>query len=130
MPLIFSCRSAGGNSCAVSVCPLPVRQKEGTDVGHRWSRGPELGQRHDVLEGDVSLRADIHYTHVLRRAAAVMCHSSRASGGRSPENLDNDGFPPDGLHHCLLMVNFGEVACVHLEGDNTKCSSELPCEHQ
>lgn len=100
--------------------PSPVRQKEGTDVGYRWSSRPKLRQCHDVLEGDVRLRADIHYTHVLRRAAVVMCNSSRGSGGGSPENLDNDGFPPDGLHHRLLMVNFGEVPCIHLVEDDTK----------
>lgn len=100
--------------------PSPVRQKEGTDVRYRWSSRPKLCQCHDVLEGDVRLRADIHCTHILRRAAVVMSKSSCGSGWGSPENLDNDGFPPDGLHHCLVMVNFGELTCIHLLEEDTK----------
>lgn len=73
-----------------------------------------------MLEGNVSLRANIHHRHVLWRAAVVMCNSGRGSGGGSPENLDNDGVSPDGLHHCLLMVNLGEVAPVHLGDEETK----------
>lgn len=98
--------------------PSPVRQQERTDVRYRWSCGPKLRQCHDVLEGDVCLCADIYYTHILRCAAVVMSSSSRGSGWGSPENLDNDGIPPDGLH-CLVMVNFGELTCIHLlEEDN------------
>lgn len=101
--------------------PSPVGQKEGADVGHGWSGRPELGQRHDVLEGDVRLRADVRHAHVLRRGVvAVLCDGRRASGGGSPQNLDDDGLPPDGLHHRLLMVNFGEVACVHLLGQDSE----------
>lgn len=76
-----------------------------------------------MLEGDVRLRADVCYAHVLRRAAVVMCNSSRGSVGGVPEDLDNDGLPPDGLHHCLLMANFGEVTCIHL-GEGTASHSD------
>lgn len=97
----------------------PVGQKEGTDVRDWRGSRPKLRQRHDVLEGDVRLRANIHHTHVLRRAAVVMCNSSRGSSGGSPEDLDNDGVSPDGLHHCLLMFNLGEVAPIDLWDEET-----------
>lgn len=99
---------------------LPVRQKKGTDVRYRWSSRPKLRQCHDVLEGDICLRANIHHTHILWRAAVVMCNSSCASGGGSPKNLDNDGVSPDGLHNCLLMLDLGKVACIHLGEEETR----------
>lgn len=96
--------------------PSPVRQKKGTDVRDGRSCRPKLRQRHDVLKGDVRLRANVHHTHILRRAAVVVCDSGRGSGGGSPEDLDNDGVSPDGLHHCLLMLDLGEVTRIHLRG--------------
>lgn len=99
---------------------VPVRQKEGTDVRDGWGSRPKLRQCHDVLEGDVRLRADVHHAHVLRRAAVIVSASSRGSGGGSPENLDDDWVSPDGLHHCLVMVDLGEVTCVHLGEEWTK----------
>lgn len=105
-----------------SVCPLPVRQKEGTDVRDGWGCRPKLCQRHDVLEGDVRLRAYVHHTHLLWCAAVVMCNSSHASGGGSPDNLDNNGVSPDGFSHCLIMLDLGEVAPVHLEEADSRQS--------
>ncbi|TNN73703.1 hypothetical protein EYF80_016083 [Liparis tanakae] len=93
------------------------RQQEGTDVRDGRSSRPKLSQRHDVLEGDVRLRADIRQKHVLRRAAVAERDGSRGSGGGSSEDLDDDGVSPDGLRHCLLMVDLGEVAPVHLGGE-------------
>lgn len=92
----------------------PVWQEEGADVGHWWSGGPELGQSHDVLEGDVRLRADVGHTRVRRGPdMAVCCHGSRAPGRRPPQDLDHNWLPPYGLHHCFFMFHF-EVTCIHL----------------
>lgn len=90
--------------------PSPVRQKERANVGHGWSRSPKLRQRHDVLEGDVRLGADVRHAHVPRRP--LRCGSGRGP----PGDLDHDGVPSDGLRHRPLMVDFGELPRVHLQG--------------
>lgn len=90
--------------------PSPVRQKKRANVRHGRRRGPKLRQRHDVLEGDVRLGADICHGYVLRRARG------RGSGRVPPEDLDDDGVPPDGLRHRPLMVDLGEFPRVHLRG--------------
>lgn len=108
--VVSLCRCAFYIKCL----PSPVRQQEGADVRDGWGSGPKLGQRHDVLEGDVCLRTNVHDTHILWRAAVVVCDSPRGSGWGSPENLDNDGVSPDGLHHRLVMVDLGKVTSVHL----------------
>lgn len=90
----------------------PVWQKERADVGHWWSGGPELGQSHDVLKGDVCLRADVGNARVRRHPnVAVRRHGGRR---RAPQDLDHDWLPPHGLHHRFFMFHFGEVTCIHL----------------
>lgn len=98
----------------------PVRQEEGADIRDGWGSRSELGQSHDVLEGDVCLRANIDNTHILRCATVVVCNGLRGPGGCSPENLDNDGVSPDGLHHSFVMFDLGEVTPVHLGKQRTK----------
>lgn len=97
----------------------PVGQEEGTDVRHRWGSGSELGQRHDVLKGDVCLRADVRHARVPGRAAVGTRHRDRGPGRRPAKNLHDDGITPDGLHYCFLMVDLGEVARVHLEEEES-----------
>lgn len=105
-------------------CSSPVWQKERADVRHGWSGGPELGQSHDVLEGDVCLRADVGHARVWRHpVVAVRRHGGRASGRCPPQDLDHDWLPPHGLHHRLLMLHFGEVACVHLMREDVTWST-------
>lgn len=102
------------NKC-IFFCLSPVRQKEGADVRDGRGSGSVLGQRHDVLEGDVSLCANVHDAHVLRCAAEVVSDCSRGSPVRGPaQDLDHDGVSPDGLHHSLVMFNLGEVSPIHL----------------
>lgn len=126
VPLTFSYLSVGGRlqllalATTVHCLPSPIRQKERTDVRDGRRSRPKLRQCHDVFEGDVCLCANIYHTHILWCTAVVMCNSSIGSGGGPPEDLDNDGVSSDGLHHCLLMVDLGEVTRIHLWEGATK----------
>lgn len=62
----------------------PVGQEEGADVRHRRRGGTQFGQSHDVLEGDLCLRAHVHQLDVLRWPLTP--------GPRGPpEHLHHDG---------------------------------------
>lgn len=89
---------------------LPVRQQKGADVRHGRSGGSELGQGHDVFEGDVCLRAHVHHVHFLSGA-----NMSTAANRVPPEHLHHNGVlnRADRLH-CLVMTGLGEVLPIHL----------------
>lgn len=93
---------------SISCLYVPVGEQEGADVGHRRGGGPELRQRHDVLEGDVGLSAHVHHVDLLRGAVG-------ASAGGPPDDLHHDGFlgSVKGLHG-LLMAGLGQLLPVHL----------------
>lgn len=91
----------------------PVRQQEGTDVRHGRRRGSEFGQRHDVLEGDIGLRAHVGHAGLLRRKPLVL------RGG--PDDLDDDGLSSDGRRRRrrLILLRLGEVTPVYLRRQHT-----------
>lgn len=88
---------------------VPVWEQKRADVRHGWRGGPQLGERHDVLEGDLRLRAHVHQLHVLARAPVAPRYRV------PPQHLHHDGVLGTAERlHCLLMAGTGQVLPIHL----------------
>lgn len=90
----------------VTVGHLLLGQKVGVQDG--WAGRGHLRQGHDVLEGDIRLRAGVHQLRLRRRREHL-------GPGRPPQHLDHDGLfgRLKGLHG-LVMSCSGEVFAVDL----------------
>ena len=92
---------------------VPVREEEGADVRHGRGGRAELGQRHDVFEGDVGLGAHVHHHDFLRGPPGAR--------GVTPEHLHHDGvLGATERLHCLIVARLGEGLAVNLESGGDK----------
>lgn len=86
-----------------------LRKQVLLQLRHRGRGGGQVGEGHDVLQGDVRLGAGVRQLGVRGRAAQFGMRGSA-------QDLDHDGLlgGAEGLHR-LVVGGLGEVFAIHLQ---------------
>lgn len=91
---------------------------------HGGCRGRQLGEGHDVLEGDIGLGAHV-------RDLGVGNWADWFGEWGAPQDLDHDGLLgcAEGLH-CLVMGGLRQILPVDLHGERATCREGCLVSHE